>query len=224
MIDLGPRHLRSVPRARVATAAPPPSRADRRRAACCVACAAALAAMLVLPSEAPAGWPLAGEAGPALGFGETYTAPDGTPSTHRGSDLSAAAGSPVRAPLSGRVSFTGRVPGPGGGTVLAVTIATDSGSLTLLPLDSACVRAGAQVAEGDLVGELADAGDPSSAGTHLHVSLRKGDLYVDPVPLLASPAAAGGSFGVTPAEPSRTARTRECPRRGSGYPPTASRS
>ncbi len=193
MIDLEPRYFRSAPRARVAAATPSLSHADRRRAVCFVTLAAALAAMLVLPSEAPAGWPLPGEAAPALGFGETYTAPDGTSSTHRGTDVSGAAGSPVRAPLSGRVSFAGRVPGLGGGTVLAVTIATESGSLTLLPLDSTSVTAGAHVAEGDLLGDLADAGDPSSAGTHLHVSMRKGDLYVDPLPLMAPPAPAGGS-------------------------------
>ena len=70
----------------------------------------------------------------------------------------------VRAPLSGRVSFAGRVPGAGGGTVLAVTIATASGSVTLMPLASASVKAGAELAEGDSVGTLDGNGDASSAG------------------------------------------------------------
>ena len=183
MIDLEPRYFRSAPRARVAAAAPSLSRADRRRAACFVTLAAALAAMLVLPSEAPAGWPLAGAAAPALGFGETYAA--------RRRDLidatavstsSAAAGSPVRAPLSGRVSFAGRVPGLGGGTVLAVTIATRERLAHAAAARLDVGHGGRRTwPRGTPLGDLADAGDPSSAGTHLHVGVRKGDLYVDPL-------------------------------------------
>ena len=70
-------------------------------------------AALALPSSAHAGWPLESAAPTALGFGATYAAADGTPAVHRGIDLAAAAGSAVRAPLSGRVSFAGRVPGGG---------------------------------------------------------------------------------------------------------------
>ena len=162
-------------------------------------------------APAPAGRSL--RAAPcALGFGATYSAPDGTASTHRGVDLSAPAGAAVRAPLSGRVSFAGRVPGTGGGTILAVTIATSSGSLTLMPLSSAAVKAGMQLAEGESVGELAGTGDGSSASPHLHVGARKGDLYVDPMSLLVAPAAAPAEGSpelqpdsATQSQPTRTA-------------------
>ncbi len=206
-----PDRTRTVPRAgdaRVVAIAG----SGRRRAACAAACFAALATALAFPPSARAGWPLATAAPCALGFGATYSAPDGTASTHRGVDLSAPAGAAVRAPLSGRVSFAGRVPGTGGGTILAVTIATSSGSLTLMPLSSAGVKAGMQLAEGESVGELAGTGDGSSASPHLHVGARKGDLYVDPMSLLVAPAAAPAEGSpelqpdsATQSQPTRTA-------------------
>jgi hypothetical protein len=156
-------------------------------------CIAALAIALALPASARAGWPLASTAPCALGFGATYSATDGTPSTHRGADLPAAAGSTVLSPMSGRVSFAGRVPGTGGGTVLAVTIAGANSSVTLMPLSSADVKTGSELAEGEVVGALAGSGDASSAESHLHVGARKGDLYIDPLSLMAVPAAGKGS-------------------------------
>ena len=179
-----PRALRRTPRVRIRFVPD----AARRRAVAGAVCVLAVAVALVLPSSARAGWPLAEPASVALGFGSTYSAADGTVSTHRGVDLVAEEGSTVRSPLAGTVSFAGRVPGSGGGTVLAVTISTSSGSVTLMPLASTAVRAGAEVAEGDAVGELAGGGDSSSAGAHLHVGARKGDLYVDPLSLMAPPA------------------------------------
>jgi hypothetical protein len=153
-------------------------------------CAGALGVALLLPTTAHAGWPLESAAPTALGFGDTYAAADGTSAVHRGIDLAASAGSPVRAPLAGRVSFAGRVPAVGGGTVLTVTIATGSGSVTLLPLGSATVKAGAELNEGDSVGVLGVEGDASTTGTHLHVGARKGDLYIDPMTLIAAPSPA----------------------------------
>ena len=189
MMHLDQRHLRFArdPReTRVATGAAP--LASRPRAACAAVCVGALACALALPSSADAGWPLESAAPAALGFGATYAAADGTPAVHRGIDLVAATGSAVRAPLSGRVSFAGRIPGTGGGTVLAVTITTARGSVTLMPLASASVRAGAQLAEGDSVGTLDGTGDASTVASHLHVGARKSDLYIDPTALIAPPA------------------------------------
>jgi hypothetical protein len=183
------QHFQGRPlRARVvAAAAWPDASARRRRTALLAACAAALGVALLLPAGAHAGWPLDSAAPAALGFGETYAGADGTPSVHRGVDLVASAGSSVRSPLEGRVSFAGRVPAVGGGTVLAVTIATRDGSVTLLPLSSAGVKAGTELAEGDPVGVLGGEGDASSYGSHLHVGARKGDLYLDPLTLIAAP-------------------------------------
>ena len=167
---------------------------DPRRALCAVACLLSIAATLAAPPAAQAGWPLESPSSVVLGFGATYTGADGTPATHRGVDLAAREGSAVRAPLAGRVSFVGRVPGTGGGTVLAVTVACESGSVTLLPLSSATVRPGAELAEGDSIGVLAGTGDASWPDAHLHTGVRRGDVYLDPLSLFAAPV-------TTPAEP-----------------------
>lgn len=155
----------------------------------------AIALVLMRPSVAHAGWPLAGPARVVLGFGSLYSAGEGGSSQHRGVDLAAAAAERVVAPLAGRVSFAGSVPGVGGGRVTAVTIETSRGKITLLPLERATVSRGEQVAEGAAIGTLAESGDGSSAGAHLHVGVREGDLYVDPLGLIAPPppAPAAGS-------------------------------
>jgi hypothetical protein len=151
-----------------------------------VACALAL----VAPACAHAGWPLREAHSVTLGFGATYRADEATSSsTHRGIDIDAEEGAAVLAPLAGSVTFVGRVPAVGGGTVRGVTLATANGTVTLLPLASTSVAKGDSLAEGDSVGCLAESGDGSSAKTHLHVGMKRGDLYVDPLSVLSLPVA-----------------------------------
>ncbi len=120
-----------------------------------------------------------------LGFGVSYSSA-GKQCTHRGLDLSAEAGARVLAAASGVVSFSGGVPADGGGRTNAVTIKTASGLLvSVMPLDRALVRTGDAVSEGDCLGMLAESGDGSSAGAHVHLSVREGDTYIDPETLLA---------------------------------------
>lgn len=155
-----------------------------------VASAMALVIGLTPPRAAYAGWPLASPGSARLlGFGASYADDDGTTSVHRGLDIAGTAGESVVAPLAGTVTFVGRIPGADGTTMLAITINTASGSVTLLPLDRASVTRGAEVAEGDAVATLADVGDASSSATHLHVGLREGTLYLDPATVLAPPPA-----------------------------------
>lgn len=155
---------------------------------------AACGIALVRPASAHAGWPLASAGSVSLGFGATYHPAESTSTcTHHGVDIAGEPGARVLAPLAGQVTFVGRVPASGGGTAQAVSIATQKGSLTLLPLSSASVAKGAQLAEGDAVGTLAASGDGSSASTHVHVGLKRGDLYVDPLSVLAPPAVAPGA-------------------------------
>lgn len=116
-----------------------------------------------------------------LGYGVAY--PGGT---HRGVDLVAEAGSAVAAPSSGRVLFAGSVPADGGGTCLALSIETADGlRISLSPLQRVTVAEGDAVAAGQQVGVVDGAGDDSSAAAHLHVSVRRGETYLDPTGMLA---------------------------------------
>ncbi|MBE0477471.1 MAG: M23 family metallopeptidase [Coriobacteriia bacterium] len=137
-----------------------------------------------------------------LGHAEPYTGPDGSRRTHSGADIAADAGEDVSAGLEGTVSFVGRVPAAaGGGTVLAVTVAAGDLKLTYLPLAEAFVAKGDGIAAGDVLGSAADAGDPSSAGAHVHVSVRRGELYVDPLGVLRPPAEAPPAAPMPPEAP-----------------------
>lgn len=111
--------------------------------------------------------------------------------THRGIDVAARAGEPVYAPLSGEISFVGQVPAGEGQTRLAVSLRlADGRTLTFLPLDSLRVGEGDRVAAGDDLATVASGGDPSHPEVHLHVGLREGSAYRDPLSVLTPPAGA----------------------------------
>lgn len=103
-------------------------------------------------------------------------------------------GDGVVAPVSGSVTFAGRVPGAGGGSILCVSLETELGTVSLLPLRDISVTRGQPVLAGQHVGALAGEGDASSAREHLHAGLRVEGDYVDPSVLIAGLlASAGGS-------------------------------
>ncbi|HZG35723.1 MAG TPA: M23 family metallopeptidase, partial [Gaiellaceae bacterium] len=103
---------------------------------------------------------------------------------HRGVDLGAAVGTPVRAPAGGTVSFAGALPGHGRG----VTILTADGyAVTLLQLATTTVARGAAVAEGAVVGSVGASGDARTTAPHVHLGVRvavEPHGYVDPLGLL----------------------------------------
>ncbi|WP_437059767.1 murein hydrolase activator EnvC family protein [Streptomyces sp. enrichment culture] len=100
---------------------------------------------------------------------------------HRGVDLAAAGGVPVRAVAAGRVSFAGRVAGRG---VVSVEL-TGTGEpplrTTYEPV-RASVRKGDRVGAGQVLGAVEPAGSHCSAC--LHWGLLRGDTYLDPLSLL----------------------------------------
>jgi hypothetical protein len=97
---------------------------------------------------------------------------------HRGADLAAAPGTAVRAANDGVVSFAGSVAG-----TLHVTVAHAGGLRTSYSfLAGASVRTGQQVARGDVLGTTGGASADHDA-TVLHLGLRVGDNYVDPMQL-----------------------------------------
>ncbi|MDX3642660.1 M23 family metallopeptidase [Streptomyces sp. MB09-02B] len=101
---------------------------------------------------------------------------------HRGVDLSAPAGSPVRAVAPGRVVFAGRVAGRG---VVSIDLAGtgDPPLRTTYEPVRTSVRKGDTVTAGTLLGTLE--ATPSHCPTAcLHWGLRRGDTYLDPLALL----------------------------------------
>ncbi|MFF4638851.1 murein hydrolase activator EnvC family protein [Streptomyces olivaceus] len=100
---------------------------------------------------------------------------------HRGVDLAAADGAPVRAVAAGRVSFAGRVAGRG---VVSVEL-TGTGEP---PLRTTYEPVRATVHKGDRVAAGQVLGTAEAAGSHctacLHWGLLRGETYLDPLTLL----------------------------------------
>lgn len=151
-------------------------------------------AVLVPPQAAPAApwrWPVP-EREPARAFA---VGPDRfAAGQHRGIDIPAAVGTPVRAACAGRVRFAGTV-GDAGRTV-AVTCGAHVA--TYLHLARVHVRRGATVRRGAVIGLVGRSGRPRGA-PHLHLGARRvsDGRYVDPLALLGG----GGTPGAPPVAP-----------------------
>lgn len=138
-----------------------------------------------------------------LGYGEAYLAPGGSGSrAHSGVDLGCGEGDSALSCEGGTVSFAGAVPSDAGGRILAVTIAGDDGlRITYMPLATATVAAGQRIEAGSTVGGIAGVGDASSAVPHLHMSVRRGEAYLDPAGMLASAGGSGAGGGSSAVKP-----------------------
>lgn len=103
---------------------------------------------------------------------------------HRGIDLAAATGQPVRSMTPGRVGFAGTIAGK---PVVTVLLA-DGRRVTYEPVHAA-VASGSVVATGALLGHVAASGGHCGglAGC-LHLGLKRGDEYLDPLLLVRRPA------------------------------------
>ncbi|QJW37112.1 M23 family metallopeptidase [Cellulosimicrobium protaetiae] len=101
---------------------------------------------------------------------------------HRGVDLAATPGAPVRSPAPGVVTFAGPVAGRG-----VVVVTHDDGLRTSLEPVTGVVPRGSRVAAGAVVGTLQASQDALGShcpGTCVHWGVRRGDRYVDPLALL----------------------------------------
>ncbi|MDX3578468.1 M23 family metallopeptidase [Streptomyces sp. FL07-04A] len=101
---------------------------------------------------------------------------------HRGVDLAAPPGAPVRAVAAGRVFFAGRVAGRGVVSVELTATGAPPLRTTYEPV-RASVREGDRVSPGQVVGTVEPSGS-HCALTCVHWGLRRGDAYLDPLSLL----------------------------------------
>ena len=147
--------------------------------------------LLAAPAAQAGSWqrPVDGEALRSFALGSNPYARG----QHRGVDLAAATGSPVRSACAGRVSFAGRVPGGG------LTVSVRCGSLiaTLQQLGTIAVRRGQGVMPGMRVGVVGRSIDPRTRRPHVHLGARvaASGRYVDPLTLI------GGARPLVPALP-----------------------
>lgn len=125
-------------------------------------------------------WPVTPTGGERRPVVERGFAPPAVPwaAGHRGVDLRAGPGAPVRAAAPGRVSYAGQVAGRG---VVAIELAGGL-RITYQPV-RASVAVGDEVGAGQVVGALA-VGPWHCPGGCLHWGLRRGDVYLDPLSLL----------------------------------------
>ncbi|MET7599525.1 peptidoglycan DD-metalloendopeptidase family protein [Streptomyces sp. NPDC005481] len=129
-------------------------------------------------------WPVGGRPGPRpwvlRGWEPPVTAYG---RGHRGVDLAAAPGDPVRAVAPGRVSFAGRVAGRGVVSVELSGTGDPPLRTTYGPVEPS-VKKGDEVAAGAVLGTLGPATDSHCATTCLHWGLLRGGTYVNPLSLL----------------------------------------
>ncbi len=97
---------------------------------------------------------------------------------HRGVDLATTTGAVVRAAADGRVSFAGPLAGRG-------VVVVDHGGLrtTYEPLDPS-VQPGQHVRAGQALGVISPGTGHCGSGRCLHLGLRRGREYLDPLLLL----------------------------------------
>ena len=161
---------------------------------------------IIAKADAPDfGKPVDGDV--TLDYGESYTSleDDNTPAIHKGVDIKAAKGAPVKASARGVVvEATTRLPElPRYGT--SVVIDHGHGLISRYAhLDSYAVKVGQTVARGDVIGAVGETG--LVTGPHLHFEVLKNGKPVDPALAFSPaapepPAALASADAAEPAEP-----------------------
>ena len=150
-------------------------------------------------------WPADGDVlRPFALAGDAYAA-----GQHRGIDVAGAAGSSIRAPATGTVSFAGSLPTYG----RSVTILTPDGyAVTLVHLGTVEVAKGDAVEEGSPVATMGSSGEPEHPVPSVHLGVRvasQEEGYVDPLGLL--PPRATAPRPQAPAPPPPVATTPPVP-------------
>ncbi len=127
---------------------------------------------------APFVWPVQGRISGRFGSGRVYNGQPGA--GHSGMDIAASAGTPVKAPAAGVVTFADPDLYLTGGTVLL-----DHGhgvSSNFLHLSRIDVKVGDRVAQGQVIGAVGATG--RATGPHLHWGMNWFEVRVDPLLVL----------------------------------------
>jgi murein DD-endopeptidase MepM/ murein hydrolase activator NlpD len=128
---------------------------------------------------------------------------------HRGIDLAAPLGAPVRAACGGRVRFAGSVPGGG------LTVSVGCGRLvaTYQHLGAIAVRRGQPLLPGVAVGTVGRSGRPRGTRPHLHLGAHEAasGRYVDPLMLLGPGPRAAPPVAPAPRRPVALGRAPRAP-------------
>ena len=114
------------------------------------------------------------------GFGPRLDPFSGRRSFHRGIDIAASHGTPVRATQGGRVAAVGR--GAVLGNYIIVSHFLDGYSSLYGHLDRIYVSRGQTVRRGETVGRVGSTG--RSTGPHLHFEIRRGNIQLSPAKLI----------------------------------------
>lgn len=152
-------------------------------------------------APAPSGkrtWPVKGRTGaprPLVVHG-WKPPPEPWAAGHRGVDLAAPRGSPVRAVADGTVSFAGTVAGRGVVSVELSGTGRPPLRTTYEPV-RASVRKGDRVRAGQIVGTISD-GPRHCRSTCLHWGVRRAERYIDPLSLLPAGLLRGGPSRLLP--------------------------
>jgi murein DD-endopeptidase MepM/ murein hydrolase activator NlpD len=100
---------------------------------------------------------------------------------HRGVDLATVPDEPVRTAAAGEVTFAGQVAGRG----VVVVLHADGLRTTYEPVEP-LVRVDQRLSAGAVLGRVTGAHEGCSPGRCLHWGVRRGELYLDPMTLLAN--------------------------------------
>lgn len=107
---------------------------------------------------------------------------DGGRRSHEGIDILADRGTPVLAPVDGRVIVSGQR--GRAGNVVVLESDQDGRELWFMHLDSREVTRGSRVRAGDRIGTVGNTGNAEGTEPHLHFEVHGPDGPVDPWPLL----------------------------------------
>ena len=127
-------------------------------------------------------WPVQGRISGRFGNQRVYVLPDGTDvpkAPHSGMDIAAPEGTPVLAPASGIVTFTGDLYLTGNTVLLDHGHGISSNFLHLSRID---VQVGQRVEQGQAIGAVGSTG--RATGPHLHWGMNWFDVRIDPLLVL----------------------------------------